>query len=207
MTENQGPDNQERVPATRRPLRRPRENRILGGVCAAIAQYFGLDPVVVRLVTVALAVVSGGGVALAYLIAWVLIPPAGVGSTTSGETTTSGQTAPEATPARAPVTGAREAWNVVGSDVRTLAADLRPHATGKQGTSAEGYGATAGRAAEGRHSPVKAVDATFTAIGERVRDPKVRADARRAAEDLSTAVGATAKEVGRRGHRNGGTSQ
>ena len=190
-----------RIPAPRRGLQRPREGRILGGVCAAIAQYFGMDPVVVRLAAAALALVSGGVVLLAYLIAWVVIPSAGAGSSPA-----STADAGEATPARPAATGAREAWNALGDDVRTLAAGLKPHGNGERGTSTAGTGATANLATGGGRSPVEAADATFTALGERVRDPKVRADARRAAASLSTAVTATVDEIGRRGRGRGGTA-
>lgn len=59
---------------TERPdLRRSRTDRILGGVAAGIAHYFGIDPVLVRLGFVLLTLAGGSGV-LIYLIAWVIIP-------------------------------------------------------------------------------------------------------------------------------------
>ena len=54
-------------------LRRRTDNKILGGVCSGIADYFGIDPVVVRIVAVLLALPGGFGV-FAYLIAWALLP-------------------------------------------------------------------------------------------------------------------------------------
>ena len=54
-------------------LYRSREDRILGGVCGGIAEYFGLDPSLVRIVAVLLILVGGGAI-LAYIIAWILIP-------------------------------------------------------------------------------------------------------------------------------------
>jgi hypothetical protein len=97
---------------------------------------------------------------------------------------------PAAGPAPA---GAREAWGALGGDLRTLAAGLRPaRGAGQPGTAAPGGTAGGGR------GPVEAVDATLTALGERVRDPQVREDARRAAADLSTAVTTTVEEIGRR---------
>jgi phage shock protein C len=54
-------------------LRKSRDERILGGVCGGLARYFGLDPTVVRLAFVFLAVAGGGGI-LIYLVALVLMP-------------------------------------------------------------------------------------------------------------------------------------
>lgn len=54
-------------------LYRSRTNKILGGVCAGIANYFGIDVVVVRLIWVLLALAGGPGV-IGYIIAWIIIP-------------------------------------------------------------------------------------------------------------------------------------
>ena len=59
------------------PLRRAREDRIVGGVAAAIAGRIGRDVTTVRIVLVVAAVLSGGFVAAAYVVAWMLIPMAG----------------------------------------------------------------------------------------------------------------------------------
>jgi phage shock protein C len=50
----------------------------LAGVCGGIAEYLDVDPTIVRLVWVALSVVPGGfvGGALAYFLAWIIIPKA-----------------------------------------------------------------------------------------------------------------------------------
>ena len=61
--------------ASPRRLTRSTDDRWLGGVCGGLAEYTGLDPVIVRLV-VALAALAGGTGVLAYLLAWVLIPKA-----------------------------------------------------------------------------------------------------------------------------------
>jgi phage shock protein C len=53
-------------------LMRPRNNRMIAGVCAAFAQQYGWDLTLVRIIT-AIICLSGAG-ALAYLIAWILIP-------------------------------------------------------------------------------------------------------------------------------------
>jgi phage shock protein C len=50
----------------------------MAGVCGGIAEYLDVDPTIVRLVWVALSVVPGGfvGGALAYVLAWAIIPKA-----------------------------------------------------------------------------------------------------------------------------------
>ena len=54
-------------------LYKSRENRMVGGVCGGIAEYFGLDPTLVRLAWVVLAALFGSGI-LAYIIAAIIIP-------------------------------------------------------------------------------------------------------------------------------------
>ena len=55
-------------------LVRPREHRMIAGVCAGFAQRYGWDASIVRLVLI-LAVVFGAGTPLlAYIIAWVVMP-------------------------------------------------------------------------------------------------------------------------------------
>lgn len=56
----------------RKRLYRSREARI-GGVCAGIAEYFDVDPTIVRLLWVFFTPLGGGGI-LAYIIAWIIIP-------------------------------------------------------------------------------------------------------------------------------------
>jgi phage shock protein PspC (stress-responsive transcriptional regulator) len=58
-----------------RPLRRSVRNRWMAGVCAGIAEYFGLDPTVIRVAYVLVSVFSAGfpGI-LVYIILWAVIP-------------------------------------------------------------------------------------------------------------------------------------
>jgi len=44
---------------------------MLGGVCGGVAEYFGIDPTLIRLGWVLLA--FHGGI-VAYLVAWLIIP-------------------------------------------------------------------------------------------------------------------------------------
>jgi phage shock protein C len=54
-------------------LYRTRDGRIVAGVCAGLAAYFGVDPTLVRLAFALLTVFGGIGVLL-YLGAWVVVP-------------------------------------------------------------------------------------------------------------------------------------
>ncbi len=54
-------------------LYRSRKNKVLAGVCGGIAEYFNIDPVLVRVITVLL-FFTGGISLLAYIIAIFVIP-------------------------------------------------------------------------------------------------------------------------------------
>ena len=54
-------------------LARRRDERVVAGVCAGIARWIGVDPLVVRVATVILALANGVGV-VAYLVAWLVLP-------------------------------------------------------------------------------------------------------------------------------------
>lgn len=56
-----------------RRLYKSNDNIMIDGVCSGIAEYFGLDPTLVRLGWIALCAAGGSGI-LAYLIAAVVIP-------------------------------------------------------------------------------------------------------------------------------------
>ena len=58
---------------TARRVTRSRTDRVFGGVCGGLGRYFGVDPVLLRVAAVALAL-SGGLGLLAYLIGWAVIP-------------------------------------------------------------------------------------------------------------------------------------
>lgn len=55
-------------------LVKSRTNRMISGVCAGIADYFNLDPVLVRLLFVVLTFFSFGTMLLFYIISLFLIP-------------------------------------------------------------------------------------------------------------------------------------
>jgi phage shock protein C len=56
-------------------LTRPRDGRMIAGVCAGFALHYGWDLNLVRIVTALIVILTGVG-AIAYLAAWVIIPEA-----------------------------------------------------------------------------------------------------------------------------------
>jgi phage shock protein PspC (stress-responsive transcriptional regulator) len=57
----------------RNKLYRSRNDRVLAGVCAGLAEYFKIDPVLIRVIFIAAALGGGFGL-LAYLIFWIVTP-------------------------------------------------------------------------------------------------------------------------------------
>jgi phage shock protein C len=55
-------------------LRRSRSDRMLGGVCGGLAESLGADPALLRVLLVALTLITGGAAAVVYLAAWALAP-------------------------------------------------------------------------------------------------------------------------------------
>jgi phage shock protein C len=58
-------------------LVRSRTDRRIAGVCGGLADYFDVDPTLVRVAWVILSIVAGAVIfgVVAYLIAWFIIPP------------------------------------------------------------------------------------------------------------------------------------
>ena len=63
-------------PVPRPPLRRSQSDRVLAGVAGGFGRWLGIDPVIVRVVLVVLAVFGGSGILL-YVIGWLFIPEEG----------------------------------------------------------------------------------------------------------------------------------
>src|SRR5689334_7425799 len=59
-------------------LTRSADNKILGGVCGGLAEYFGIAAVLVRLIFVAL-IFAGGMSILLYPILWLVMPVSTIG--------------------------------------------------------------------------------------------------------------------------------
>ncbi|MDR1412710.1 MAG: PspC domain-containing protein [Actinomycetes bacterium] len=55
-------------------LYRDRDNKMIGGVCAGLAEYFDLDPTLVRLIAAGLLLFGVGSPILVYLVMWAVIP-------------------------------------------------------------------------------------------------------------------------------------
>lgn len=62
------------APMPGRPLVRPIVGRQIAGVCAAVAQAYGWDLSLIRVLAVVGLFFSGGLVAIAYLAGWIGIP-------------------------------------------------------------------------------------------------------------------------------------
>jgi phage shock protein PspC (stress-responsive transcriptional regulator) len=54
-------------------LTRSKSDRVLGGVCGGLGEYFDIDPTLIRLGFVAALLFAGSGPIL-YLVAWLVIP-------------------------------------------------------------------------------------------------------------------------------------
>jgi phage shock protein C len=54
-------------------LYRSRTDRMLGGVCGGLAEYFGVDVTLVRIAFIILSVIGGTGVPI-YLAMWLIVP-------------------------------------------------------------------------------------------------------------------------------------
>ncbi|HEX5489584.1 MAG TPA: PspC domain-containing protein [Rhodanobacteraceae bacterium] len=61
--------------STRPPLRRSRRNRMIAGVVGGLADYFGLDPSLARIIYVLVSIFSAAfpGI-IVYIVLWILIP-------------------------------------------------------------------------------------------------------------------------------------
>jgi phage shock protein C len=57
-------------------LYRSRSERVIGGVCGGLGDYFAVDPTLVRIAAVLLALANGVGV-VAYIILWIIVPEEG----------------------------------------------------------------------------------------------------------------------------------
>ncbi len=53
---------------------RSRTDRMLAGVCGGLAQYFGVESKMVRLLAIVLGLVTGGAAIIGYIILMVVMP-------------------------------------------------------------------------------------------------------------------------------------
>ena len=54
-------------------LFRSRKNKLIGGVCGGLAEYFDIDPVIVRVIFIITTIGWGLGF-VAYIILWIIVP-------------------------------------------------------------------------------------------------------------------------------------
>lgn len=54
-------------------LHRSSTETMIAGVCGGLAEYFDIDPTIMRLIFVALALIGGPGLIL-YIIMWIVVP-------------------------------------------------------------------------------------------------------------------------------------
>lgn len=54
-------------------LFRSKKDCVIGGVCGGIAEYFDVDPTLVRLLAILIFFFGGSGI-IAYIIGWIIIP-------------------------------------------------------------------------------------------------------------------------------------
>ena len=57
-----------------RQLTRSTSNRMIAGVCAGLGEYLGIDPTIIRLLTILAFFTGFGGIALVYLIMAIVVP-------------------------------------------------------------------------------------------------------------------------------------
>ena len=57
-----------------RGLVRPREGRVIAGVCAGLARRFGISPFAARLLFVLVLLILPGSQIIVYPILWILMP-------------------------------------------------------------------------------------------------------------------------------------
>jgi phage shock protein C len=55
-------------------LTRSTSNRMIAGVCAGLGDYLGVDPTIIRLLTLLAFFTGFGGIALVYLIMAIVVP-------------------------------------------------------------------------------------------------------------------------------------
>lgn len=80
-------------PSTAAPhmLRRSRHDRMIAGVCGGLGRYLGVDPVLLRIVFIVLAIAGGSGI-LIYIVAIIVIPEEKAGEDLGPVHATSGAT-------------------------------------------------------------------------------------------------------------------
>jgi phage shock protein C len=97
-------------------LYRSRAERMIAGVCGGVAQYFAIDPTLVRLFAVLSAIFSGGVVVLLYVVLWFVVPeePLGASSMATAGAATSEAGSGSSSAESGSAFGSSESWSGVG---------------------------------------------------------------------------------------------
>jgi phage shock protein PspC (stress-responsive transcriptional regulator) len=76
ISDSDGPTSREKFssPGYHRMYRDP-DNRVIGGVCSGMGAYWNIDPLIVRIIFIALALAGGVGL-MVYLILYIVLPEA-----------------------------------------------------------------------------------------------------------------------------------
>lgn len=59
---------------TQKKLYRSKKDKMVAGVCGGLAEYFDIDPVIIRVIAVVLLLPGGLPGLLPYVILWVVVP-------------------------------------------------------------------------------------------------------------------------------------
>jgi phage shock protein C len=94
-----------------RRLYRSRRDSILGGVAGGVADYFDMDPSIVRIVWAVLALVTGGIFLVLYVVMWIVVPE-GPSAATVAQAAQGPRGAPPADGAAPPADAAPVTWEV-----------------------------------------------------------------------------------------------
>lgn len=55
-------------------LYRSKKDRMIAGVCGGLAEYFGVDPVIIRIIAFILLLPGGLPGLLPYVVLWIVVP-------------------------------------------------------------------------------------------------------------------------------------
>jgi len=55
-------------------LYRSRKNKMIAGVCGGLAEYFNIDPVIIRIIGIVLLLPGGLPGVVPYVILWIIVP-------------------------------------------------------------------------------------------------------------------------------------